>query len=72
MSRRTGNDDELGLSGTESLESRLVTKNVLSTLHNKREARVDGLRARLLGLLDRGCIVASVGVFSDMAIASRG
>ena len=49
--KRTGNDDELGLSGTESLEGRLVSEHVLAGLHNKREARVNGVGSGLLGLL---------------------
>ena len=37
-------DDELGLAGTQSLESRLVPQGVLAGLHHERQARVDGLR----------------------------
>ena len=52
---RTGDDHELGLSGTESLEGALVAEHVFARLHNKRQARVDG-RIGLLGLLNsRGC-----------------
>ena len=36
-------DDELGLAGTQSLESRLVPQGVLAGLHHERQARVDGL-----------------------------
>lgn len=52
---RTGDDHELGLSGTESLEGAFVAEHVFARLHNKRQARVDG-RIGLLGLLNsRGC-----------------
>jgi hypothetical protein len=43
-------DDELGLSIADGLESLLISKNSLSRLHNELETRVDGLDS-LLGLL---------------------
>jgi hypothetical protein len=57
----TGNDDKLGLAGTEGLQRRLVSEDVLSGLHHKRQARVDGVGTGLLGLLDRGHLCTSVG-----------
>ena len=58
-----GNDDELGLSGAEGLEGRLVAQGDFTGLHHQRQARVDGVGG-LLSLLDwchRGA-VQEIGV----------
>lgn len=43
-----GNDDQLGLSRSESLEGRLVTKGDLSGLHYQGQARVDVVGCRMV------------------------
>lgn len=50
----SGNDDELGLSRSELLESRLVSEGDLSGLHNKCQTTVDGVGG-LLSLLSCWC-----------------
>lgn len=47
------NDDQLGLAGSQRLESRLVAESDLSGLHNKRQLGVDAVGI-LLALLLRG------------------
>ena len=47
-----GDDDELGLSGAESLDHGLVTKGSLARLHHELDARVDRLGVLLASLLD--------------------
>lgn len=51
---RTGNDHQLGLSGTESLEGAFVAEHVFARLHHQRQTRVDG-RIGLLRFLNSRC-----------------
>merc|ERR1712029_503344 len=51
-----GDDDKLGLAGAEALEGGLVTESDLSGLHNKRQARVDGVGGSLALLGGHRCV----------------
>jgi len=51
----SGNDDELGLSGAQALEGRLVAEGDLTGLHHKRQARVDGVGGSLVLLGGHRC-----------------
>lgn len=59
---RTGDNDELSLSGAEGLEGRLISEHIFTRFHNKRKARVNGIGG-LLGLLGRGCVFSQTLTF---------
>ncbi len=53
-----GDEDELGLSGTQALDGRAIAERVLARLHHERQSRVDVLSRLLLGLTHRVVVIA--------------